>query len=266
MTSHVVTVAGRDLRLWDSRTSQIIADGTVAASGITALAATPDGAFAVVGERDGSVERVETRALAGAGPRVRLDHAVTAVAPGAGVTAVALLDDKSYAVVDLADGTVLQRGESRHQTRGRGVSPDGHRLAVGGSTGEVGLLDLDSQEWITAPAMAHRQFVDSISFAADGATFVTASFDGGVRLWDGNTGAPIAGVQVGEKQSPAVAALPPDGQAAIVATGDGAVYRLPTGFDQWTAFACAVAGRNLTTVEWQAVFGDEPYRDTCPTG
>ena len=86
------------------------------------------------------------------------------------------------------------------------------------------------------------------------------------RLWDGNSGVPIAGVQVGENQSPAVAVLPPDGQTAIVATGDGAVYRLATRFDQWTAFACAVAGRNLTLGEWQAVFGDEPYRETCPTG
>ena len=61
--THVVTVAGRDLRVWDRRTSQIVADQTVAASDITALAATPDGGFVVVGERDGSVERVETRAL-----------------------------------------------------------------------------------------------------------------------------------------------------------------------------------------------------------
>jgi WD40 repeat protein len=188
------------------------------------------------------------------------------VAPGAGGTAVALLDDKSYAVVDLADGTVLHRGDLGVKPAAAAISPDGRRLAVGGSLGEVGLLDLDSQEWITAPAPAHRQFVDSISFAADGATFVTASFDGGVRLWDGTNGASIAGMRVGEQQSPATAVLPPDGQTAIVATGDGAVYRLPTGFDQWTAFACAIAGRNLTPVEWQTAFGNDPYRNTCAAG
>jgi WD40 repeat protein len=264
--AHVLTVAGRDLQVWDPRTGQIVADQPIAGSGITALAATPDGAFAVVGERDGSVERVQTRALAAAGPRVRLDHAVIAVAPGAGATAVALLDDKSYAVVALDNGTVLHRGNLGIKPSAAAMSPDGHRLAVGGSTGEVGLLDLDSQEWITAPAPAHRQFVDSISFAADGATFITASFDGGVRLWDGTNGASIAGMRVGEQQSPATAVLPPDGQTAIVATGDGAVYRLPTGFDQWTAFACAIAGRNLTPVEWQTAFGNEPYRDTCAAG
>jgi WD40 repeat protein len=264
--ARVLTVAGRDLHLWDGQAGQIVADGTVAGSGITALAATADGAFAVVGERDGSVRRVETRALAAAGRRVRLDHAVTAVAPGAGATAVALLDDKSYAVVDLADGTVLRQGSLGIKPSAAAISPDGHRLAVGGSTGEVGMLDLDSQEWITAPAVAHRQFVDSISFAADGATFVTASYDGGVRLWDGTNGAQVAGVRVGEKPSSAAAVLPPDGQAAIIATSDGAVYRLPTGFDQWRDFACTVAGRNLTTVEWQTVFGNEPHRDTCAAG
>jgi len=87
-----------------------------------------------------------------------------------------------------------------------------------------------------------------------------------VRLWDGNSGAPIAGVQVGREQSPAVATLPDDGHDALIATRDGAVYRLDTRFDHWTAFACAVAGRNLTAQEWQAVFGDQPFHATCPTG
>ena len=41
-------------------------------------------------------------------------------------------------------------------------------------------------------------------------------------------------------------------------------YRFDVRFDQWTAFACAVAGRNLTNQEWQADFGTQPYRETCP--
>jgi hypothetical protein len=41
---------------------------------------------------------------------------------------------------------------------------------------------------------------------------------------------------------------------------------MDTRFDRWTAFACTLAGRNLTPEEWRATFGEQPYRETCPTG
>jgi WD40 repeat protein len=261
---HLVTVAGRTLRVRDTGNNQVVAERTVALSPITALASTPEGAFVVVGERSGGMDRVEARTLAPGGPRLQFNHPVKAVATGTRDTAVALLDDKTYAVVDLAEGSVLTMGSLGFTPTSAGVSPDGSRLAIGGSLGEVGLLDLDSQEWIAPSTAAHRQFVDGVAFARDGRTFVTSSFDGGVRLWDAETGASLAGVQVGQ-QSPAVATLTPDGLDAVVASRDGAVYRLETAFDQWTAFACAVAGRNFTNQEWQAVFGDQPYRETCQT-
>jgi hypothetical protein len=56
------------------------------------------------------------------------------------------------------------------------------------------------------------------------------------------------------------------GPDAIIATRDGAVYRLDTRFSSWQDFACAVAGRDLTTQEWTDVFGDRPYHATCPAG
>jgi WD40 repeat protein len=211
------------------------------------------------------MDRVEAGTLAPGGPRLQFNHPVNAVATGPGDRAVALLDDKTYAIVDLAEGSVLTTGSLGLTPTAAAISPDGSRLAVGGSVGEVGLLDLNSHEWIASPTAAHRQFVDGIVFAHDGRTLVTSSFDGGVRLWDAETGASIAGVQVGQ-QSAAVATLPPDRQDALVATRDGAVYRLVTRFDQWSAFACTVAGRDLSDQEWRADFGDQPYRSTCPMG
>ncbi len=35
--------------------------------------------------------------------------------------------------------------------------------------------------------------------------------------------------------------------------------------ERWVEVACAIAGRNLTEVEWSDAFGDRPYRETCPT-
>ncbi len=158
----VVTAADRVLRLWDRKDNQLVKVGMGSPSRVTALAATPDGGFVVVGDRAGGVRRMATSDLAAAGPRVVLDHPVTAVAPGPGDTAVALLDDKTYAVVNLADGSVLQRGSLGIKPSAAAVSPDGGRLLVGGSSGEVGLFDLGAQEWIAAPVVGHRQIVDSV--------------------------------------------------------------------------------------------------------
>ena len=164
----VVTAAGRNLRVRDSASNQIVGERAVALTTVTALAATLDGAFVIVGERSGGLERVEAGTLAPGGPRLQFSHQVNAVAAGPGTTAVALLGDKTYAIVDLAEGTVLATGGLGFTPTAAAISPDGGRLAVGGSYGEVGLLDLDSHDWIAPPTAAHRQYVDSVAFAADG--------------------------------------------------------------------------------------------------
>ena len=242
--------------------AQLIKEVVVAPGQITALSAMPGGDHIVIGDGDGGVQGLDY-ALSSAGPRVQLDSAVSAVAAGPGGTAVALLDDKTYVVVDLDEGSAIGRGELTMEPTAAALSPDGGRLAVGGSAGEVGLLDLDSGEWIAATHSAHRQFVDGVAFSVDGQTLVTSSFDAGVRMWNGVSGEPIAGVQVGQNPSAAVSTVTPDGTGVIVATRDGAVYRLDSRFDQWTDFACAVVARNFTPEEWLANFGDQPYRETC---
>ena len=198
-----------------------------------------------------------------AGPAVHLDRPAAAIAARSSESAVAVLDDNRYAVVDVADGGVTARGDLGFRPSAAAVSPDGARLAVGGSSGEVGLLDLGSGDWLTAPGKAHRVFVDAASFAPDGRTIVSSSFDGGVWFWNGTDGTPIAGLHVGQDESPAVAMMTPDQHTAVVATTDGAVYRVDSRFEQWTSHLCAVAGRDLTADEWQGNFGAQGYRSTC---
>jgi len=260
----VVTVADRSLRVWSRGTGQLIKEIVAGPSKITAIAATPDGRYLVVGNQDGELQRIDANTLSSAGPRIRFDSKIAAVAAGNADTAVALLDDKSYVIVDLATGTEVGRGDLTVKPAVAAVSADGARLAIGGSAGEVGLLDLGSQEWVTAPQVSHRQSVGGVAFSTDGRTLVTSSFDAGVRLWNGSTGESIAGVQVGQDPSAAVATVSPDGTNAIVATRDGAVYRVDSRFEEWTDFACAVAARNFTPDEWLTFFGDQPYRETCP--
>ena len=49
-----------------------------------------------------------------------------------------------------------------------------------------------------------------------------------------------------------------------IAAYDGTAYRWDTRFDRTVSFACAMAGRNLTQVEWAEAFGTRKYDRTCP--
>jgi hypothetical protein len=85
-----------------------------------------------------------------------------------------------------------------------------------------------------------------------------------VTLWNGQTGGlSRTSVRPGDVESSAAEFLP-DGHTILVATVDGDVYALDTRLERWIDHACAVAGRNLTPDEWREVFGDRPYRETCP--
>jgi WD40 repeat protein len=261
----VLVADHRDLRVWDCGTDRMTVH-VVTDSDTTALASTADGTYSVVGDALGVVRRLDGGSLLPAGPPVRLDHPPTALAALPDGHVVAVSDDMTYAVIDLGAGTKVGGGDLGFAALAAAVSPDGSRLAVGGRRGEVGVFDLGTLDWLGPPRSIDREDVIGVSFAADGATFTTSSSDGTVRLWDGHTGDPIAGIRPGGGVPPAVAVDTTGGPDAIIATRDGAVYRLDTRFSSWQDFACAVAGRDLTTQEWTDVFGDRPYHATCPAG
>ena len=45
---------------------------------------------------------------------------------------------------------------------------------------------------------------------------------------------------------------------------DGETYRWDTRVDETIAYACTMAGRNLTHDEWTQAFGNRPYEKTSP--
>ena len=64
-------------------------------------------------------------------------------------------------------------------------SPDGSRLAVGGS---IGIWVYDAQSGAEVALIgAHTSWVDSVSFSPDGTTIASGSGDNTVRLWDAAT-------------------------------------------------------------------------------
>lgn len=103
----------------------------------------------------------------------------------------------------------------------------------------------------------------TIQVAADGRTVMVTGWDNRVSLYD-----LAAGVMLGDPldtTSPIMgggAQLSHDGRLLAAATDRGVVLWDLDPAAQAEA-ACAVAGRELTEVEWQTYFGEEPQRPTC---
>jgi WD40 repeat protein len=255
------------VRVWDWRSGQLAAEQAVADGYIAGIAYSDDGRRLVIGERSGPVFEVDADTLQPVGGRVDLDRTVSGVFTGPEPDLVfVLLGGNSYATVDLAAGRVLRRVDLDVDPTWLDVSPDGARLAVGTTSGRVGLADAESGEWIQPPSDGHDGWVRRVSFAADGSIFASSGADGQVRLWDGRTGAPVAGITPDGAGVWTEVEFLPDGATVIIADRDGAVYEWDTRLEQWIERACTVAGRNLTEAEWRDAFGDRPYRETCPAG
>ncbi len=76
----VVTAAGPAVRLWDRGSGAAVAERAVADGDVTAVAATPDGAAILIGDRGGVLRRVDARTLEPTGAAVSLGHPILAVA------------------------------------------------------------------------------------------------------------------------------------------------------------------------------------------
>jgi WD40 repeat protein/DNA-binding SARP family transcriptional activator len=253
------------VRVWDWRRGELITEQQVAQGDVGGIAYTPDGRRIVVGERSGAVFQVDAETLRPAGDRVEVGSGVREVftAPG-GRTALVLLTGDAYASIDLDEGSVVRHDDLGVDPAWLDVSPDGSRLAVGATTGEVGVIDLRSAEWVRPPTDAHEGWVQRVAYAPDGATFASSGSDGQVTLWDGRTGERLAALAPGDPNVWTAVDFQSDGHTLIAAGRDGAVHTLDTRLESWVDRACDVAGRNFTQDEWAEAIGDRPYHETCP--
>lgn len=132
-------------------------------------------------------------------------------------------------------------------------SPDGRLLAAGMS--ELGpALGGSTVVWDVGTGKEVARFdsgdgaVQGHVWAADG-TSVWSLGDAGIHQWD-------------LTRSHALARTP-DGDPVMFRTGD-VVLAVGDGSTQpWIQYACALAGRPLTPVEWREYVGDRPYAPTC---
>jgi WD40 repeat protein len=174
-------------------------------------------------------------------------------------TKVLLVDLETRRIVRSTPVEALDRrgGSARNNT----VALDGRTVGIGGTNGDVVIVDAVSGE-VSPLVQAHDGFVESVTLAPDLATFVTTGTDGVVKLWDTATQEPLGSVlPLGPNHRVRASFI--DAERVLLVYDTGEIFEWDPRPDAWEAHACTVAGRNLTRAEWDELFPGESYRTTC---
>ncbi|WP_437932652.1 AAA family ATPase [Sorangium sp. So ce291] len=229
------------LKVWDLATGQLlrtlqehtdeVEDGFWFTLGVTGVAVTSDGRFAVSASSDKTLKVWEIatgqrlRTLAGHTDEVR----AVAVTPD-GRFAVSTSSDNTLKVWDLATGQPLRTLQGHTNTVfSVAVTPDG-RFAVSGS------LDCTLKVWDLATGQllrtlkGHTRAVTGVTVTQDGRFAVSASGDDTLKVWDLATGQLLRTLQ-GHSFGVNAVALTSDDRIAVSASGDDTlkVWDLATG-------------------------------------
>jgi class 3 adenylate cyclase/WD40 repeat protein len=206
--------------------------------------------------------------------------------------------DGSRQFVDQATGRFVGPDLQPGETYTAAFTSDGRHLAISGPDG-VSVYDASTGARVAGPAPhgwilvaedllmrtgdpGRVHFHDPVTLAPRGGALEisTSSFqsfglsDDGSLLMAGDGARTVrlfdvaSRVQLGDAielpRRTVFAALRPDGgELAVESTHGTALWTLDP--DLWARAACRLAGRNLTTEEWDTYLGDlAPYRATCP--
>jgi WD40 repeat protein len=142
-------------------------------------------------------------------------------------------------------------------------APDGRHVAIGSSRGHVLVLDIETGAALRAPQVVSEGLINGLAYSADSSLLVSSSFDGSVSLFDGETADLLGTVSIPSHQMTS-ADFQSDGHTVVIGSYDDGIYRWDTRLEGAMETACRMAGRDLTTQEWQETFGSRPYEQTCP--
>ncbi len=176
-------------------------------------------------------------------------------------------DTESLALrIDTSTGEVVERvvhnGESGHFVESIALSPDGTRLATGGSDRRIQLWDTADLAAGSAELAGHLDSVADIVFVSDDVMFA-GDREGRILMWD-LVDARSVGELTGPSDGVASLALDPDGTSLVAGSEDDIVWSWDLEIESWLEGACNLAGRNMTEAEWTRFqLGGEPVRQ-CP--
>jgi WD40 repeat protein len=166
---------------------------------------------------------------------------------------------------DTQSGEIIK--ESMSQIIGNNSSiafrSDGRILATGRFQ-EIRLWDIETEEQLGDAIQGFPDWVTSISFSADGSMIASGNKSGEIFLWDYETKQQIGKPIKAYEDDVASLAFSPDGSILASGGDDGFIYLWDISTDSWESIACQRAGRNMTLLEWETYFPEEPYEKTCP--
>lgn len=144
-------------------------------------------------------------------------------------------------------------------------SPDGSMLAIGGLQGALAVFDTDTATLLRAPTRLHDQFIQQVEWLPGGTTVVTTGPDGKAALYDTYRGVVRTSGLPGSDNGALgyTYALSATEDEITVITGAEAGRRYPMDPARWRAYACTVAGTNLTEDQWASYLPDRPYEKLC---
>jgi WD40 repeat protein/DNA-binding SARP family transcriptional activator len=261
------------LTLWNARTLAPAGELRAMQGYSQALAFSPDGRLLAAAEspdesgpsplRVWDVRRRKLTAFRG-----RTKANLIAFSPN-GVLIAGAATYRGTDIRDVRTGKLVKRlevgdlsGEGDY-SRSVAFSPDGDLLFVGQFNGTGRLFSTETWKPVGRPLRAHTGRITFPEFSPDGRTLMTASADGTVVLWDVATQKPIGAPLEFRADTFVSAALGPDGKRLYaISTGeDGISFDMSP--EAWKRHACLVAGRAISSGEWEQALPGRPYQAVC---
>jgi DNA-binding SARP family transcriptional activator/WD40 repeat protein len=218
----------------------------------------PSGAIAVVDT--GTWDVVHRVPLDLAPSVLQLDDARRRLAVGSNnTTEVVLLD---AATLDVIQRVPLSVDDSMWAMA---FSPDGRLLAGAGEYGRVHVIDTRTGQARQAVPVKEFESIIQLGWLPDDRTVVAAGGDGRIVLFDVERALLRTAPVPAYAEAPAgyTTLLPDRDDELVLLAEDRPGLRYPMDPSVWLREACAVAGRDLTRVEWERYLPDRPYAPTC---
>jgi WD40 repeat protein len=141
-------------------------------------------------------------------------------------------------------------------------TPDDRILVSGGNDQAVRLWDMADRE--AQPIVIEGQSeILSVAISPDGKILAGGGADGAIRLWSMSDPTAPHATLLGHQESVRFLTFSPVAHVLVSGGDDGTIRIWPT-LDGLRELGCSLVRRNLSTEEWQAYLGEEPYRETCP--
>jgi WD40 repeat protein len=241
--------------------------------GATVPSFTPDGRHLLVGSTTGRLHVLDARTLRPVRPAIQVTAnpiearwPLAALEPSPDKHVVIATSDQAQEVDYLTGkvGAPLDLGVDLPLFT---YSPDGRALYAATSGGEVGVLDTTTKKWVSGPTQIESfvgfpSFAPSVAYSLDGSQLATI-VQGRAARWDTRSGAFLGAASSGQDISGGALAFSEDGNTLLIAGADGRMLTWSLDPKSWVSAACAIAGRDLTPLEWMAYLPNRAFQRAC---